>query len=505
MSKNEKETEDLEILEADEKVTTKYERKVQKRKEKEEQDSKERLFYIILAAVVVVAVVGVIASFPIRTYLAVNQNFVTINGEKVTKLEFDYNYNLSKNNYINQYGSYLSYFGLDTSKDLSTQMYTETLTWEDFFQQMAVESIQKNKALKAQADAAGFEYDPTEEFKEYEASMKELAEEQSMSLNSYIKAMFGSHATLDRLSEYIKESMIINAYYEQLTEEKAPGDEEITSYYEQNKASYDSVDYYLAIVDAQLPEAAQSTEGAASEPSEAEITEAMMQAKVKAGELAANITEEGELQENQSIGAVNSLVQEWLFDENRKAGDATIIEDSANYRYFAVSFVKRYLNETPSVDVRVVISAQTDGQTILDDWQKGEATEESFIALCSKYSEDTATKDEGGLYEAVVGSGMEDVMADWLYAPERAKGDVTAVTTSDGTHYVMYYLGQNEPAWKLNIKSVLLSQTMTEYLEQIVQDMEVVDSKGNLNYLKIEAFEEAAASTEEVASTQAAE
>ena len=87
-----------------------------------------------------------------------------INGEEVNKVEFDYVYNTSKNNYITQYGSYLSYFGLDTSKDLSTQMYSETLTWQDYFEQNAVESLKQNKALMAEAKAAGFTYDTTDEY-----------------------------------------------------------------------------------------------------------------------------------------------------------------------------------------------------------------------------------------------------------------------------------------------------------------------------------------------------
>lgn len=53
---------------------------------------------------------------------------MVVNGEAVNKVEFDYQYNLTKNNYIVQHGSYLTYFGLDTSKDLSTQMYSDTLT-----------------------------------------------------------------------------------------------------------------------------------------------------------------------------------------------------------------------------------------------------------------------------------------------------------------------------------------------------------------------------------------
>ena len=145
MSKNEKVTENKEQTE--QKVMTKYDRKVQKRKEEKEKEKKEERISTAIGIVVLVALVCLVASFPIRTYLATHETYVVVNGEAVNKVEFDYQYNLTKNNYITQYGSYLTYFGLDTSKDLSTQMYSDTLTWQDYFEQNAVESLKQNKAL----------------------------------------------------------------------------------------------------------------------------------------------------------------------------------------------------------------------------------------------------------------------------------------------------------------------------------------------------------------------
>mgnify|MGYP000763158895 FL=1 len=160
MSKNEKVTENKEQKEqTEQKVMTKYDRKVQKRKEEKEKEKKEERISTAVGIVFLVALVCLVASFPIRTYLATHETYVVINGEEVNKVEFDYVYNTSKNNYITQYGSYLSYFGLDTSKDLSTQMYSDTLTWQDYFEQNAVESLKQNKALMAEAKAAGFTYD----------------------------------------------------------------------------------------------------------------------------------------------------------------------------------------------------------------------------------------------------------------------------------------------------------------------------------------------------------
>ena len=176
MSKNEKVTENKEQKEqTEQKVMTKYDRKVQKRKEEKEKEKKEERISTTVGIVFLVALVCLVASFPIRTYLATHETYVVINGEEVNKVEFDYAYNTSKNNYITQYGSYLSYFGLDTSKDLSTQMYSDTLTWQDYFEQNAVESLKQNKALMAEAKAAGFTYDTTDEYNTFKETIKTSA------------------------------------------------------------------------------------------------------------------------------------------------------------------------------------------------------------------------------------------------------------------------------------------------------------------------------------------
>ena len=73
----------------DEKIVTRYDRKVQKRKEQAEQEKKERTIGIIISAVIIAAVVALIASFPIRTWMAVNKTFVEIGGDKVRSFHTD--------------------------------------------------------------------------------------------------------------------------------------------------------------------------------------------------------------------------------------------------------------------------------------------------------------------------------------------------------------------------------------------------------------------------------
>ena len=521
MSKNEKVTENKEQKEqTEQKVMTKYDRKVQKRKEEKEKEKKEERISTAVGIVFLVALVCLVASFPIRTYLATHETYVVINGEEVNKVEFDYVYNTSKNNYITQYGSYLSYFGLDTSKDLSTQMYSDTLTWQDYFEQNAVESLKQNKALMAEAKAAGFTYDTTDEYNTFKETIKTSAASAGISEKEYVRSIYGSYATMGRIEEYVKNDMVMNAYYQKLQEDNAPSDDEIQSYYEENKATYDSVDYRLTTIEADLPTepteladpveetaadttgttdgtaATDTTQDTAYQPSDAEIAKAMEDARVLADDAEQTVAKDGEAHENEKKSSVNYLISDWLFDDARKAGDTTVITNDNSHCYYVVAFEKRYLDETPSADVRVIIPTEDKtGEEILEEWKNGAATEDSFAELCKKYTQDTSAVENGGLFEQVTKTGMTEELSNWIFDSSRQAGDTVAITVSDTT-CVLYYIGQDQPEWKINIKNTLVSDTMSQHMQDITADVTVEDPKGKLNYLKVQAEESAAAETE---------
>ena len=516
MSKNEKVTENKEQTE--QKVMTKYDRKVQKRKEEKEKEKKEERISTAIGIVVLVALVCLVASFPIRTYLATHETYVVVNGEAVNKVEFDYQYNLTKNNYITQYGSYLTYFGLDTSKDLSTQMYSDTLSWQDYFEQMAVENLKQSKAMKAAADAEGFTYDTTDEYNTFKETIKTSAASAGISEKEYVRSIYGAYATMSRIEQYVKNDMVMNAYYEKLQEDNAPSDDEIQSYYEENKATYDSVDYRLTTIEADLPTepteladpveetastdtaadgtaAADTTQDTAYQPSDAEIAKAMEDAKVLADDAEQTVAKNGEAHENEQKSSVNYLISDWLFDDARKAGDTTVITNDNSHCYYVVAFEQRYLDETSSADVRVIIPTEDKtGEEILEEWKSGAATEDSFAELCKKYTQDTSAVENGGLFEQVTKTGMTEELSNWIFDNSRQAGDTVAITVSDTT-YVLYYIGQDQPEWKINIKNTLVSDTMSQHMQDITADVTVEDPKGKLNYLKVQAEESAAAET----------
>lgn len=496
-----------------EKIVTKYDKKVQRRKEEKERARRDERVGRIIGIALLAVLVCIVASFPIRNYLTVNGTYIKVSGENVSRVEFDYHYQVASSDYINQYGAYLSYFGLDLSRDVRSQMYSDTLTWGDFFDEMAVDNIGREKALLKAAKEEGFTYDVAADYDEYREQLKEAASEAGTTVKEFVKQLYGAYATEARVKPYVQNGMYLNAYVDLLTERLEPAREEIQEYYDNDKASYDLVDYYLTSVDAELPteptelaDPAEETEGEsegeegteeAYKPSEAEIEAAMKLAKAEADKKEKTVKSEGELNTNKKRSAVTSVLRDWLFDDERKAGDTSVIEDSTLHRYYVVCFENRYLDETPSSNIRVVVTAGDNAQAILDEWKSGDATEESFTALCEKYNDTSVFSAEGGLLEAVTPSGLPEELGDWVGESGRTEGDTAVISpASEENTYVVYYAGPNDPEWVLSIRNTLLSQSMTEYMDTVVGEIDVDDPKENLRYLKVRAQEEAAAASE---------
>lgn len=519
------------IEEQKEKAVTKYDLKMQKRAEEKARAKKEKQVSLITSILIVAALVCFMASFPIRSYLTVHGTYVKVAGENISRLEFDYNYNMALNNYMNQYGTYLSYMGLDLTGDLSTQMYSDSLTFKDFFEKMAVENIIQTKALKAEAKAAGFTYDATKDYEDYLNYVSQAAEAAGMTEKQFVQENFGAYATTSRLKPIVMENLESSAYYDSVSDEKMPSDEDAENYYAENKDSYDSIDYRMTVINAELPteptdladktedttttdnttgststDSTTGTDTTTYEPSEAEIAYAMEQAKAEADTALKSIAKDGELKENAKRTSLASVTREWLFDESRKAGDTTVIEDETNNRYYVLAFEKRYLDETPTVDVRAVIlsnDGDVSADSVLEEWKSGAATEDSFAELADKYNTASTTTSEGGLFEALSVSNVSDELKDWMTDSSRVQGD-TAVIAPEGESYtyVVYFIGTNEAEWMKSIKNTLLTDIMADYLEEITANYSVEDSRNNLNYLKVEAAESAAAAASESASAE---
>ena len=477
------------------KVMTKYDKKIERRKEQEAQAKKEKLTSNLLLVLGVLLVAAFVAYFPINKYLSINSAYITIGGEKVTKAEFDYNYGLAKASYLNNNGYMLSMFGMDVST-IESQYYSEDLTFAQYFEQLTVENMKANIALEQQAKAEGFAYDVTADYEEMLANIESAAAEEGITVKQFLQNNYGSLATKERLEKTMKQSLYAAAFYDAKAEELVPDADQITAHYNENKDTYDSVDYHMTTVDAELPTTNPDGTVPVDEegneiayvPTEEEKAVAMEAAKKEAEVLEAGIATEGEEFIGVLKSSITSDVADFLFNEETQIGDTAVIEDTLTSRYYVVSLDNRYRNEMPTKDMRVVITSQVTGDDFMAMWNDKGATEEAFIELGKQYDEN-GMGDYGCLFEGVDPMGTDGEMSEWLLA-DRAAGDTTVITDEEGYIYVLYYIGENEPAWYLTAKNTLTSKALEDYLTSVTKDVTVEENTASLAYLKVEASEE---------------
>jgi len=376
-SKKPKETEQ-------EQPKTRYDRKMEARRK---QAAKDKLASTVARAVgilVLVAVIGICGYFLtnniIKNVKAVNDPYLKIGDHEISQVEYDYYYNASMNSYINNYGSILSYMGLDTSLPLEDQSYSEDMTWKDYFEQMAVTQLTQELALNDDARANNYEYDTTEDYDEFLTNMKDTAKNENQSLGTYIKSSFGEYASLSRIKPYIERSSYVSNYYNQLIEDNAPSDEEIEAYYTEHQTEYDQVTYYSFAFnesnytsDDSDSDDSDAAAEAAHEAAEADAKDMLERVKkgedfealcyeyaVEAAKDSYN-TGDGEysLTSKATSTSINSALVNWLYDDTRKNGDTTLIEADSVDVFYVLKFVSKEYDETCKDTISSTLSNET--------------------------------------------------------------------------------------------------------------------------------------------------
>ena len=87
-------------------------------------------------------------------------------------------------------------------------------------------------------------------------------------------------------------------------------------------------------------------------------------------------------------------------------------------------------------------ACRKEAQALLDEWAKGERTEESFGELAKEHSVDGSAS-TGGLYENVTKGMMVQNFNDWIFDETRKSGDYGLVKTEFGYH-LMYFVSATE-------------------------------------------------------------
>ena len=494
--------------EQSDKVVTRYDRKMEKRKKEEEKERRSwkrfKIVSIVILAAVAVSIVFSIGTSFYNRYTVLNQTYFQVGDHDITRLEYNYYFNNVYSNYLSMYGSYVSMMGLDTTVDLDEQTYpgNENMTWKDYFDQSAVEQIQQIKAMADEARENGFEYDSSEDMASYETEIAAQAESASVSESEYYALMYGDYATPSRIETFVEENLLASAYYNHLVEENQPADDEITAYYEENKNSYDTVTYrsFYFEVDTSAGE-----ETGSEETTAAETTTAAEETTV----------EETTLDTAEETAEETTAAEETTVEETTTGAEETAAEETTA----AEAETETASEEETGMTDEEIAAAMDELKVQADEMAARLEAGEDFEDLCVEYAsedqkENYGGEEDGSLTEEGSYFGAPSVAADWLFDESRQEGDITVLESESlNRYYVVQFISRqnDEETTNESIGNLLASQVVSEYVTEIAQEYTVTDVAGDLHYLTVpeestEAAEtETATETDETAETAAAE
>ena len=330
----------------------------------------------------------------------------TVGEKELTNGQFQIFYWMSVYEFYQDYGSYLSYLGLDLSLPLSEQYMEEGTTWEQYFIDSALNSWHNYQSLLLRAEEEGYvmsdalaeQIDTLIDSMEASAGMYGFANASEM-----VQADMGPSADIDDYLHYLNVYYGGMEYFEGLRDKMMPTDAEIEAYYEANadklKTNY-SVDKESGkLID---------------------VRHILIMPK------GGTQDESGETTHSQ---------EEW---------DTCLLE----------------------------------AESLLKQWQEGEATEESFALLATEATEDPGSQGTGGLYTYVYEGQMVPAFNDWCFDETRQYGDTGIVQTNYGYH-IMYFV-YGEEGWIRRVQDELVAEAGSKLMGQAMEDYPM-----EVNYKKI--------------------
>ena len=461
----------------------------EKRRQEERKDRRSMALYSAVAVVVVVAALALMVWN--SGLLQRNLTALDVNGAKYTVADVQYYYSSIYNEQARQYL-------FNSAQPVKKQVYDETTgqSWYDHLMDLTVESLTNSTALAAQARSDGFSLtqESQSQLDSFLSQLNTAWVGQTTSREALIRANYGPYMTYDRLVELMSQELLASDYAQSKLDAIHHPDTDYDAYYREHADELDTVTYTYFLFRASLP--ATDADGNAIERTDAETAAQMEDAKAEQKALAEELKSrlEGgadpealaaEYKNQMYSSSVSSHSTgsglsyypygEWLLDSARKAGDTDLFERdyTSSYNYYVIVYEGRTLVKEPANDVRHILIQAGDGvnptqaeydeaeekaQSVLDEWKAGEATEDSFAALVSANTSDTASASSGGLYSNITASSSyEQAFLDWAVDPARKPGDTGLVKTGYGWH-IMYYSASKDPVWKQTTASALQEQ-----------------------------------------------
>ena len=365
------------------------------------------------------------------------------------------------------------------------------------------------------------------------------------STDAYLKTIYGSAATLDSYLAYSERSALATSYATAYMESLEFKDEDFRAHEKDKLVEFNSYTYatYTFNVNTYLKGGTTTKDENGKETTtySDEEKKAAQEAALAAAEEIAKGEYKEVLDLNGALGMLfksddfdatkpestateitrklysalsisNEDMKKWVTDEERQLGDVKYFTNSTKTddketinSYTVVLFLDRFDNKIPVGTVRHLLvkfeggtkdketnqtvysdaekaKAKEEAEKLLKEFQEGEkVTEEAFIELVKKHSDDTGSKDNGGLIEKITpDSGYVKSFTEWGIAEHKA-GDVEIIESEYGYH-IMYYVEADELNYRdMMINAELVSDAYKAWEEETLKATTV--TKGDMKFL----------------------
>lgn len=401
-----------------------------------------------------------------------DKTVVTVDGIENSAAEYMAEY-MQVYSYYSAYGSYYQY----TEEDIKKAVLQEFIYMDAFY-------------AKAIAEGYTLTEEDTKTIDDTVAELTQYAESASMTADEYLEESFCKGFGVDEYRAFFEKRIIANRYQSDNMDKIAAqfkgndASEKILAEYKKNSEKYDLCNAERWMVD--------STD----ENSDAYADKVL--AEIKSGktlkEAVVSVTGDSEAVINDMKGYSYDDVSsnfskdaaDWLFEKGSDGeytngkGSAEIVE--ANDMTFVIYVTGlpardetlpstlKYIqvnvgtDTTISTEDELKLTAKANAAKILNEFNNGDKSAESFEKLMEKYENGANDLIGTGEFDNVKGDGSNDsAVEEWAADASRKVGDCEIVE-GDGCYYVLFYAEKAEnPVWYQSVYDSLVSSAQSEW------------------------------------------
>ncbi|MDR0839497.1 MAG: hypothetical protein LBN99_07670 [Oscillospiraceae bacterium] len=464
---------------------------------------KSRTSVFALVTVAVIAVLFIGATLVNSNFLRRRMTALEAAGVKLTVAEYNCFYIDAVNDYNNYVSSYYPDDAAsmlpDNSRPLTAQIYDTSTgqTWAEFYDSMAIENARQTAAVYSDAQAKGYKLSEEDET----ALQTQLDQQETdiktyyglKSMKEYVRLVYGGVSTKKDYLRVARLRYTINAYAKYTYDGFSYSQEQIDSYYAENKDGLDTFTYRYFIVqeesvsysDFDTDEAyatAKSEAYAAAKAKADGYLDAISSAVASEVEFVVSAADNDASEEFTDTTLVRGFgeqvtaaISDWIKAPERVTGNLAVIpateDPETNTGFYVVYFMSRSANDYLTANMRQLVvtpeavsqsdytgedgqldvlayddalgqaqaAAKEKAEALYAQWQESGATEDGLVELMAGNSSDAT---EGGLYENVERnrSGQDITVNNWLFVTDRKAGDHTLFQDTNDAWVIVYFI-----------------------------------------------------------------